>query len=225
MSDKAAWLEAIGKVISDGLTNLKEGETLTINFEVEDEARVTDIAFHIIADMNDNPSSQEKWSISTDGNKLLIKKHFSDENISPLKSNPMTTKPKFSDLTPEQVNDLIAVKIMGWEKTQDGLWWRDNHLKSTVSRRFTISILRDDGESPNFDPCYSLDDCWKAEEKLSTNQKREYSNKIFREMYLDWARPALSMDYYTALTGNWFCLHATPQQKCEAMLRAIGEVE
>lgn len=134
------------------------------------------------------------------------------------------SKPKFQDLTPEQVNDLGATKLMGY--TLD-------HIAPSNGKKYTVSGTNPDGYSWMgsiiFDWFHSHDDCWKAEEKIREipfNYKAEgkdyepapKSTEYIKELHRIFAPPQERLD-------TFLVVHATAAQKCEAMLRAIGEVE
>lgn len=146
------------------------------------------------------------------------------------------TKPKFSDLKADEVNCLIATRIMGWHLNHSGLnWWDEGHtivalryfgsLKDHPAKRYQVfdypSTVAELGTIIfAFDPYNSLDDCWKVEEalyKTVRDKPFEYANILFSIIKGDRS----PMEH----TFNYLVTHGTPQQKCEAMLRAIGEVE
>lgn len=141
---------------------------------------------------------------------------------------PMIYKPTFDSLTPEQVNDLIAVKVMGCNGT------------TRQRNGFSKEYLREENANYvlwiEFDPYHSLDDCWKAEEKLNIATKEEverlssygfqghigttalYNTYVLILLEIMKMDPMVNFDIAVSI------VHATPKQKCEAMLRAIGEV-
>lgn len=130
----------------------------------------------------------------------------------------------FEELTEREVNDMIAVKIMGWEIALDPL------LNSPGSYRGpNIIRLRIRGEhhigGGVFNPYSSLDDCFLAEEKLAASgEPRDYISNYATYNYAkhlqDMIQPE-SIDYEgLSNCGVYQVIHATPQQKCHAMLLA-----
>lgn len=122
-------------------------------------------------------------------------------------------KPKFEDLSPEQVNSLIAGRIMRtplWQPVEGG----------------------EGGYAFVFNPFTSLDDCWEAEEKLWTTPMaspvlRKYE-EFLEELVFNGTtlESALShIEERNARNVKFMLHHATAQQKCEAMLRAIMEIQ
>lgn len=116
----------------------------------------------------------------------------------------MENKPSFAALTPEQVNGLIAEKIMGspiWKPNENG----------------------EGGYAIVFHPWTSNDHCLDALMKLS---KRSWQRDHPMDVYIECLCAATGESYDDFDIPTATRLHlATPKQKCEAMLRAIGEVE
>lgn len=137
------------------------------------------------------------------------------------------SKPKFQDLTPEQVNDLIATKVMGYEIREEGIYKRGpvtdpteisailyNNQKYFPPQRYFAGE-----EAVYFNPYHSLDDCWIVEEKLAEGRG---GSRVEYQRHL-----AMITSRDGKIFGTrryWFFFHATAKQKCEAILRAIGEV-
>lgn len=122
---------------------------------------------------------------------------------------------RFEDLTSDQVNDLIADKVMGYgERSINQIKGLCYLVQGTNPDGFSWS-----GNIP-FNPYKSLDSCFKVEEKLA---------EVSAELCYKYRQRLLvitSRDHRVFKSRNyWEFLHATPRQKCEAMLRAIGEVE
>lgn len=103
-----------------------------------------------------------------------------------------------SNLSQQEKNDIIATRIMGYEKNERGNWlYTDKHGERVEDYR-------------TFNPCNSLDDCYLAESKM---------------------REPLRFRYICAMTAindsdnpednYFFFLHATPEQKVNAMLKAL----
>lgn len=162
----------------------------------------------------------------------------------------MMDKPKFSDLRPDEVDALIAEKIMGYT------------FNAGASNPRDIWMNGERKVGP-FIPYASLDDCWEAEEKLSDEPARKVTviNKAqlpkgltdaeIERMLEDGHIPANAINkvafagtpehlykYQQILLAiasrdhrvdkapqSWGYVHATPQQKCEALLLAIGEIQ
>lgn len=147
-----------------------------------------------------------------------------------------TTKPTFDSLTPEQVNDLIATKVMGWYKENDydpHCYWLDSDNKRVALRECDYEYAPTEGSwdtGEDFDPYNSLDDCWKAEEKVG----KTFASAAYCYQLAEILKPGINRqdNLYHIKKGERFVrietsfplLHATAKQKCEAMLRAIGEV-
>ena len=153
---------------------------------------------------------------------------------------------KFADLSREQINDLIAMKIMGWKKGDSfafygseedakGAYWMNQGKQIAFRNPINNGFFR------HFNPYDSLDDCWNAEEEILKSEKvlELYVHYTLRTSGMN--REDLRMKHMTQVGTHaplpfkpftytdillWFyCAHATAPQKCEAMLRAIGEVE
>lgn len=121
---------------------------------------------------------------------------------------------RFEDLTSDQVNDLIADKVMGYGERSI------NQIKGLC---YFVQGTNPDGYAwcgnIPFNPYESLDSCFKVEEKLA---------EVSAELCYKYRQRLLvitSRDHRVSKSRNyWEFLHATPRQKCEAVLGVIGEV-
>jgi hypothetical protein len=129
----------------------------------------------------------------------------------------------FEKLSPQEVNDLIATKVMEWHLNSFKVnWFKDGLL---VAQRWLggeksgdiLNLRHGDPTSKAFvryfNPYHSLDDCWLAEEALYAKYDgwhRGYS--VVLEMIVSPKERARPSDH----------VHATAVQRCEAMLREMG---
>jgi hypothetical protein len=142
---------------------------------------------------------------------------------------PMIYKPTFDSLTPEQVNSLIAVKVMGWRRT--GAFWVDEF----ANMRLFVATEGVDVRNSEFNPYHSLDDCWKAEEKILYPDTNDFALNMQRQsdlraaMYGRIESDSVDLGHIDGMISisdrdRTELFHMTSKQKCEAILRAIGEV-
>ena len=121
---------------------------------------------------------------------------------------------RFEDLTSDQVNDLIADKVMGYgERSINQIKGLCYFAQGTNPDGYAWC-----GNIP-FNPYESLDSCFKVEEKLA---------EVSAELCYKYRQRLLvitSRDHRVFKARNyWEFLHATSRQKCEAVLGVIGEV-
>lgn len=107
----------------------------------------------------------------------------------------------FAELTPQEVNDLVATKVCGWGAGDDNYYDEAYDVKNAAL----------------FTPASNLSDCHIAEEKLGDSQGR-YLLELSRIVYKE---DDLGGDFMQMV---WRHVHATASQKCHAMLLAIGAV-
>jgi hypothetical protein len=131
------------------------------------------------------------------------------------------SKPKFSDLSGTQVNDLVATEIMGYiphSEYPSALWITPEGASinrwNEVSRR-------------GFSPRNDLNHCWSAESRIYDVLRGTpflYAD-ILHDLIIEmkkipgWGKDLESKHHY------WLMAHALPKYKCEAMLKAIGAIE
>lgn len=126
------------------------------------------------------------------------------------------SKPRFESLTKEQVNDLVAQRVLGWSVNVEfphALW-----DTPTGDYRRRYSKLNLDG----FNPISSLDDAWEAEQYLYENNRQtpfDYAVTLTEIVHANFNK-------ITHPGGQfWLILHATGRQRCHALLKTIGEVQ
>lgn len=140
------------------------------------------------------------------------------ERAKELQERALAMVPAFDSLTPEQVNDLIATKVMGWHKA--GVFWVDEYAGMMAF----IAPPDTDVRKSEFTPYHSLDDCWKAEDKV-LREAMETDDAHSRLNKYEDALGLILRDSNVYQSITWFAAyHATAKQKCEAILKAIGEV-
>jgi hypothetical protein len=131
------------------------------------------------------------------------------------------SKPKFSDLSSTQVNDLVSTEIMHYEPHPEfasALWIAPEG--ATVNRW-------NEASRRGFNPRNDLNDCWSAESRVYDTLRgtpflyAEILHGLIVEMKKipGWGKDLESKHHY------WLMAHALPKYKCEAMLKAIGAIE
>lgn len=120
---------------------------------------------------------------------------------------------RFEDLTSDQVNDLIADKVMGYG---------ERSIHQIKGLCYFVQGTNPDGYAwcgnIPFNPYESLDSCFKVEEKLA-----EVSSDLCYK-YRQHLLVITCRDHRVFKSRNyWEFLHASSKQKCEAVLKTIGE--
>lgn len=121
----------------------------------------------------------------------------------------MHTLPTFESLSAEEVNDLLATKLMGW---------RPGDEYGDTSPGYYYDVPNDTvyETHPNcdcecdFNPFYNLNDVHLCEERLRADKMlwQQYVNNLMREL--------LEIRH---------AIHATAQQRCHALLLTIGVIQ
>lgn len=140
------------------------------------------------------------------------------------KALAMIGTPTFDSLSPERVNALIAEKVMGWHKEFYRYGAEPEYVSpyeswvdaEGVERKQVLHSIYAQCSCSVFTPMTLLDDCWQFEEKLDKNARYKYQQYLLvitsHDHRVDKAKE------------HWGFYHATAKQKCEAILKAIGEV-
>ncbi len=109
----------------------------------------------------------------------------------------------------------IAEKVMGWHLSDDdeGYYWYDSNNTPV------IKATDDDGLDPwleHWNPLENIADAWQVEDDMAKlHRKAEYIMHLTRILDL----PPLAN---TNEHGIFALIHATPEQRCLAALRATG---
>lgn len=144
------------------------------------------------------------------------------------------SKPTFDSLTPEQVNTLIAEKVMGWHREFFRYGEEPEHVSpyeswvdsSGAEQQHVKMTIYADCQSQVFSPYHSLDDCWKAEEKIPEwDYETSWTETLNIKSYCFHLGSMIGGSTEDGYDGAMSLIHATAKEKCEAMLRAIGDVE
>lgn len=114
----------------------------------------------------------------------------------------------YAELPDEQINELVATKVMKWHKVRD-LFWFDEQNKFT-GYRFDGLLLK-----YQWNPIYDLNQCYQAEETEAIKcghwwKYAESLSKLLSNGELYWMR---RFDY----------IHANARTRCIAMLMAVED--
>lgn len=121
-------------------------------------------------------------------------------------------------MTNTEKNDIIALEILGWHKAVTVYVYY-------YGSRTCAAYFDSEGKAKalcgvdGFNPCESLDDCHRAEEAMSGSLQADYFKKLTRIVCGDASRYA----YKLSERGQFLLVHATPEQKVNAMLKALEE--
>ena len=144
-------------------------------------------------------------------------------------------KPTFDSLSPERVNALIAEKVMGWHKEFYRYGAEPEYVSpyeswvdaEGVERKQVLHSIYAQCSCSVFTPMTLLDDCWLVEEKMLSTPLNVFDS-FLQQLSEIVIRDLGGMDYFELSRRQKEVgiktFHATAKQKCEAMLRAIGEV-
>lgn len=142
----------------------------------------------------------------------------------------------YTELTPQECNDLIAEKVMGWAKgfhryaepeteadrgteldhvSPYETWIEPNGECTGWHVRYTVYA---ECGSEVWNPSSDLNACHLVEEKMDGGKQADYQ----RELITVVCGKAPRYAYQVSERGQYMLIHATASQKTEAILRAYG---
>lgn len=123
---------------------------------------------------------------------------------------------RMAGMTPDEINRQVAEKVMGWGYSA---WGRNHYVEIIVSSDISSGNQQDETfvmQVESWQPYTNIEQAMMMQKEIhKKGLARKYTNAFFN--IIEPEGTTLPDDELV-----WAMIHATPQQRCEAALKAVG---